>query len=337
MNKLTRHQLGRQGPMVSRIGLGTMGMSPVYGPEDRETSIATVHAALDAGVNLFDTGDFYGSGHNELLLAEALRGSRREEVVLSVKFGAMRDPMHRWTGFDARPEAVKNSLAYSLRRLGVDHLDIYRPARLDPQVPIEETVGAIGEMVDAGYVRHIGLSQVSTTMIRRAAATRPICDLQIEYSLVSRGIEQEILPICRELGIAFTTYGVLSHGLLSRHWSTGSATGPDAGSSFPGFGGDSLSDNLELVAALNQVVEQKSLSSAQLAIAWVLARGVDIVPVIGARHPSRVHDALASAEVELTEDDLAAIEQATIPADVPAEDQQNATPAPLLDSDQRPG
>ena len=215
---MQHRQLGKTGPMVSAFGLGCMGMSGMYGPADRSESIATIHAALDAGITLIDTGDFYGMGHNEILIGEALKGVPRDRVIVSVKSGAMREPAGGWTGFDARPAAVKNFLAYSLQRLGLDYIDIYRPARLDPQVPIEETVGAIAEMVKAGYVRHIGLSEVGASTMRRAAAIHPICDLQIEYSLISRGIEDAILPAARELGIGITAYGVLSRGLLSGHW-----------------------------------------------------------------------------------------------------------------------
>jgi aryl-alcohol dehydrogenase-like predicted oxidoreductase len=208
--------LGKSGPTVGVVGLGCMGMSPgVYGPSDEAESIATVRAALDAGVTLLDTGDFYGMGHNEMLLRRALEGVPRSRVVISVKFGPMRDPGWAFLGNDCRPQAVKNFLAYTLRRLGTDYVDIYRPARLDPEVPIEDTVGAIADMVRAGYVRHIGLSEVGAETLRRAHAVHPICDLQIEYSLMSRGIEASILPAARALGLAITAYGVLSRGLLS--------------------------------------------------------------------------------------------------------------------------
>ncbi|HEY8290562.1 MAG TPA: aldo/keto reductase, partial [Acetobacteraceae bacterium] len=211
---MQNRQLGTTGPLVSVLGLGCMGMSGMYGPADRAESIATIHAALEAGITLLDTGDFYGMGHNEMLIGEALKGGRRDGAVISVKFGALRDPAGGWSGNDARPEAVKNFLAYSLQRLGLDHIDIYRPARLDPGVPIEETIGAIADMVKAGYVRHIGLSEVGAETIRKAAAVHPISDLQIEYSLISRGIEDGILAACRALGIGVTAYGVLSRGLI---------------------------------------------------------------------------------------------------------------------------
>src|SRR3954447_13089211 len=215
---LTR-QLGSTGPAVSALGLGCMGMSDLYGPADRRESIATIHAALDAGITLLDTGDFYGMGHHELLIREARQGRRREDVAISVKFGALRDADGGWSGYDGRPQAVKNFLAYTLTRLGTDYVDVYRLARTDPNVPIEETVGAIAEQIEAGHVRHVGLSESDVDTIRRAAATHPIADLQIEYSLLSCGIEAKVLPATRELGIAITAYGVLSRGLLSGHWS----------------------------------------------------------------------------------------------------------------------
>ncbi|WP_055049474.1 aldo/keto reductase [Devosia sp. A16] len=304
--------LGVSGPVVSALGLGAMGMSGAYGPSDRSESIATVHAALEAGVTLIDTGDFYGMGHNEMLLGEALKG-RRDNAVLSVKFGAQRGPNGEWFGFDARPAAVKTALAYTLERLGVDHIDIYRPARLDPNVPIEETVGAIKDMIDAGYVRHLGLSEVGPETIRRANAVHPVVDLQIEYSLISRGIERAILPVTRELGIGITAYGVLSRGLISGHWSKGELVVGDFRGHSPRFSGENLDHNLQLVEQLRAIAADKSISVAQLAIAWVLAQGRDIVPVIGARRPDRLSEALGALEVVLTEADLSAIEEAVPP------------------------
>ena len=304
--------LGATGPTVSRLGLGTMGMSDgVYGVSERAESIATVHAALEAGVTLIDTGDFYGMGHNELLLAEALRGRPRDSYVLSVKFGALRGPDNSWGGNDGRPEAVKNFLAYSLNRLGTDHIDIYRPARLDPAVPIEDTVGAIKEMIDAGFVRHVGLSEVDAATIRRAHAVHPITDLQIEYSLISRGVEAEILPTLRELGIGLTAYGVLARGLISGHWNAGRDTAPgDFRGMTPRFSGDNLDHNLGLVEALRWVADAKGCSVAQLVIAWVAAQGDDIVPLVGARTRERLAEALPALDLTLSPDDLAEIEKA---------------------------
>ncbi len=302
--------LGRTGPKVSALGLGCMGMSGMYGPADRRESIATVHAALDAGITLLDTGDFYGMGHNELLLAEALAGVPRERFQVSVKFGAQRDPTGRWIGFDGRPAAVKTALAYSLQRLRLDYIDIYRPARLDPQVPIEETVGAVAEMVKAGYVRHIGLSEVGAATLRRAAAVHPLCDLQIEYSLISRGIETDILPAVRDLGIAVTAYGVLSRGLISGHWSRKPPAPSDWRAHGPRFSGENLERNLALVQALRTLSHERQVSVAQLAIAWVRAQGVDIIPLIGARRREQLAEALGALPVRLTPADLAAIERA---------------------------
>lgn len=319
--------LGSTGPRVSAIGLGLMGMSDFYGPADEAESIATIHGALDAGITLLDTGDFYGSGHNELLLREALRGRARENVVISVKFGALRDPDGGWAGNDARPAAVKNFLAYTLRRLGTDYVDIYRPARLDPNVPIEDTVGAIADMVKAGHVRYIGLSELGADSIRRAAAVHPISDLQIEYSLLSRGIENEILPALRELGIGLTAYGVLSRGLLSGHWSKERSLTPGDFRSFsPRFQGENLEHNLVLVEALRAVAEEKGATVAQVAIAWVLSRGQDIVPLIGARRRERLSEALGAVELKLTAKDLARIEQ-EVPAGAAA---GSRYPAPLM-------
>jgi len=291
-----------------------MGMSGAYGPSDRAESVATVHAALAAGVELIDTGDFYGMGHNELLLAEALRDVPREDYLLSVKFGAQRSPDNAWLGYDASPAATKTALAHSLTRLGVDHIDVYRPARLDPQVPIEETVGAIGEMVQAGHVRFVGLSEVGADTMRRAAATHPICDLQIEYSLISRGIEREILPACEELGIAITAYGVLSRGLISGHFDAGRELGRgDFRAHAPRFSEQNRAHNLALVEALRELAEAKGVTVAQLAIAWALARGEAIVPLIGARTRERLEEALGALAVELSEEDMLALEQAVPP------------------------
>jgi len=324
--------LGVAGP-VSAIGLGCMGMSGAYGPTDRSEAIATVHAALDAGVTLFDTGDFYGMGHNELLLREALAGRRREEVVLSVKFGGMRAPDGSWQGFDGRPAAVRNFLAYSLQRLGTDHVDVYRPARLDPAVPVEETVGAIAECIEAGWVRHLGLSEVGADTIRRAHAVHPVADVQIEYSLVSRGVESAILPTVRELGVAVTAYGVLSRGLLSGRWSADRALPPgDFRAHAPRFAPGNVEANLDLVGALADVAARVGSTVPVVAIAWALSRGDDVVPVIGARTTAQLDGALAALDLHLDDADLAAVE-AAVPADAVAGTRYAAPQMAGLDSE----
>jgi aryl-alcohol dehydrogenase-like predicted oxidoreductase len=310
-----------------------MGMSDLYGPADERESIAVLHAAMDAGITLFDTGDYYGMGHNELLLREALKGRARERVVISVKFGALRDPAGAWLGIDARPAAVKNFVAYTLRRLGTDHIDIYRPGRYDPAVPIEETVGAIAELIRQGYVRHVGLSEVGAETLRRAHAVHPVCDLQIEYSLISRGIEAGILPAARELGVGITAYGVLSRGLLSGAWSGGRALAKgDFRNFLPRFTGENLERNLSAVEALRGVASRKGATVAQLAIAWVLARGGDIVPLVGARRRDRLAESLGALELQLSADDVAAIE-AAVPATAIAGTRYDTRQMGMLDSE----
>ncbi|WP_435612685.1 aldo/keto reductase [Streptomyces sp. bgisy159] len=336
----TPRTLGTTGPDVFPLGLGCMGMSGMYGAADRAESLATVHAALEAGVTLLDTGDFYGMGHNELLIAEALRTAPpalRENALLSVKFGALRGPDGSWLGFDGRPASVKTFAAYSLQRLGVDHIDVYRPSRLDPQVPIEETVGAVAELVEQGYVRHIGLSEVGADTIRRAAATAPIADLQIEYALISRGIEREILPAVRELGIGITAYGVLSRGLISGHYTPDRRFAADDWRAHtPRFQGDNYRHNLGLVESLRKIAEEKGATVAQIAIAWVLSRGprydTAIVPLVGARTRERLAESLGALDVTLDAADLAAIEGA-VPADAAAGTRYAAAQMAMLDSE----
>jgi aryl-alcohol dehydrogenase-like predicted oxidoreductase len=330
---LQTRPLGSNGPTVSAIGFGAMALSGVYGPAEEAESVATIHAALDAGIDLIDTGDFYGMGHNELLIARALRDRDRDQVLISVKFGAQRGPDGGWLGYDARPAAVKTWLAYSLQRLNTDHVDIYRPARLDPAVPIEETVGAIKELIDAGYVRYIGLSEVGVETIRRAASVHPICDLQIEYSLVSRGIERAILPACRELGIGVTAYGVLSRGLLSGRYSAGQRPGgADIRRRMPRFHDENLERNLALVDALAAVASRKGATVPELAFAWLLSRGEEIVPLAGARTREQLRDPLAAVDLELSHEDLEQIEEA-IPADAIAGSRYGEEQMAHLDSE----
>jgi aryl-alcohol dehydrogenase-like predicted oxidoreductase len=289
-----------------------MGMSGTYGPADEAESIATIHAAIDAGVTFLDTGDFYGHGHNKMFLREALKGGRRSQVFLSVKFGGLWSPDRVPLGYDARPMAVKNFLAYSLKRLGTDYIDLYQPSRLDPVVPIEETVGAIAEMIKAGYVRHVGLSEMSAETIRRAHRVHPIAALQIGYSIMSRGIEAEVLPTVRALGIALVAYGVLSRGLLSDNiYGFNGPRGPtDIRVRMPRFEAANLKRNRALVDALRKPAKEKGASVAQLAFAWVRAQGEDIVPLIGARRREQLKEALAALALELTPGDLERIEQA---------------------------
>ncbi len=301
---MAMRQLGESGPRVSAAGLGCMGMSGMYGPSDETESIATIHAAVDAGINLLDTGDFYGMGHNEMLLGRALAG-KRQDVVISVKFGAMRSPDGGWLGYDARPQAVKNFVSYSLQRLRTDYIDIYRPARVDPAVPIEDTIGAITDLISLGKVRFAGLSEAGAGTIRRAQAIHPVCDLQIEYSLVSRSPEGEILPTLRELGIAVTAYGVLSRGLLS-----GSPTGGkgDIRERFPRFAGENRERNSRLVEALGDMAAERGVTPVQVAIAWVLTRGDDIVPLIGARTRRQLEESLSALHVHLSAGDVEQLE-----------------------------
>jgi aryl-alcohol dehydrogenase-like predicted oxidoreductase len=321
--------LGRSGPRVSRIGLGCMGMSDFYGPADEQESIATIHSAMDHGITLIDTGDFYGMGHNEMLIGRALRGKARQQVLLSVKFGALRAPNGAFVGYDARPQAVKNFATYSLKRLGVDHIDIYRPARLDPHVPIEETVGAIADLIRSGYVRYVGLSEVGSETLRRAQAVHPITDLQIEYSLASRSIEGGVLSTVRELGIAVTAYGVFSRGLLT---ATLPASVAGLRAHMPRFHGENYQRNLRLVEALAAIARRKGVTAAQLALAWVLSRGNDIVPLVGTTKRQRLREAIEALALSLSGQDLAEIE-AAVPADAVAGSRYAAEHMAQLDSE----
>ena len=320
--------LGYNGPRIFRVALGGAAMSPGRTPGNEKESLETIHRALDGGVNLLDTADFYGNGHNELLIGKAIR-DRRASAVLSVKFGSLRSPDGAFIGTDARPNAVKNFLSYSLMRLGVDYVDIYRLARLDPVVPIEETVGAIGDLVKAGYVKHIGLSEVGVKTIRRAHVTHPICDLQIEYSLMSRGPEEEVLPVLQELGIGMTAYGVLSHGLLS-----GTAREAPESSHLPRLQGPNFDHNQTLVAALATIAREKGITTSQLATAWVLAKQPAAIAIMGAKRPSQMEEALKALEVELSAQDILRVEEA-VPAGSVAGTRYAAPLMKLLDSEEK--
>jgi len=325
---MNRRPLGANGPLVSEVGLGCMAMSGVYGPASETESITTIQEAIEQGINLLDTGDFYGMGHNEMLIGRAIQG-RREKVLLSVKFGALRAPSGMWSGFDGRPAAVKNFLAYSLRRLGVDYVDIYRPSRLDPTVPIEETVGAIAELIKEGYVRHIGLSEMSAVTAKRASKVHPIVDLQIEYSLVSRGIERQLLPGLRELGIGVTAYGVLSRGLLSGSKLAGPT---DFRGRFPRFAPENLRRNGKLVEILQRIAREHNVSGPQLAIAWVRHQGQDIVPLVGSRTREQLREALGALRLNLSPEELSRIAEA-VPAESVAGTRYDAGQMAMLDSE----
>jgi aryl-alcohol dehydrogenase-like predicted oxidoreductase len=328
MAPIELRELGSSGLKVFPLALGCMGMSGIYGASDESESIATIHAALDAGVTLLDTGDFYGSGHNEILIARALKG-RRDKALLSVKFGALRTPDGGFGGVDTRPVAIKNFVAYSLKRLGVDYIDIYRPARLDPNVPIEDTVGAIVDLIRAGYVRHVGLSEMGAATIRRAHAVHKIIDLQIEYALISRSPETTIFPVLEELGIGVTAYGVLSRGLLSG--SKPAAQG-DFRAHLPRFTGENIQQNERVIDRLKQFAAEAGIAPTQLAIAWVLSKGRRIIPVIGARTQAQLSESLGALRVKLTDADLARIEE-SIPASAIAGTRYDERQMKMLDSE----
>ncbi|MGA7400312.1 MAG: aldo/keto reductase [Candidatus Sulfotelmatobacter sp.] len=329
---MNRQSLGKNGPQVSALGLGCMGMSDLYGPADETESIATIHAAIDAGINLLDTGDFYGMGHNEMLLRKAIEG-RREKLFIADKFGALRGPDNSFNGLDMRPVAVKNFIAYSLQRLGTDYIDLYQPCRIDSKIPIEDTIGAIADLVKAGYVRHIGVSEASAESLRRGYATHPLAALQIEYSIVTRGIEAEILPTVRELGMSVTAYGVLSRGLLSGSRPSGPR---DFRTHLPRFTGENFEKNQKVFATLQEIAAGKNATPAQIAIVWVLSRGADIIPLVGARRRTQLHDAVRALELKLSPQELAELEKA-IPPDAIAGTRYDENQMRWLDSERRAG
>ena len=300
-------QLGAKGPEVSAIGLGCMGMSEVYGAADEGEAISTIHAALDAGVTLIDTGDFYAMGSNEMLVGRALKG-RRDKAFIQVKFGAQRDPSGAWIGYDVRPSAVKTALAYTLKRLGTDHIDLYQPARRDPNVSLEDTIGAVADMIQAGYVRHLGLSEVSPETILAAEKIHHVTALQYEYSVIERGAESRQLPALRQIGAGMTAYGVLSRGLLTSSVRQGRPG--DMRTHMPRFQPENLARNQPLVDAFAAVAGDKGCTPAQLAIAWVLSRDPHVIPLMGARTRAQLAETLGALEVELTAEDHARIDAA---------------------------
>ncbi|MFO0675576.1 MAG: aldo/keto reductase [Polyangiaceae bacterium] len=324
----TTTKLGSTGPAVFPIGLGCMGMSGMYGASSDDEGVATIQEAIERGVTLIDTGDFYGMGHNEMLVGRAIRG-RRDKVTLSVKFGAMRDPAGAFVGFDGRPAAVQNSLAYTLKRLGVDHVDVYRPARLDPQVPIEDTVGAIADLVKKGWVRHVGLSEVGVDTIRKAHAVSPVADLQIEYSIVTRGAEEKIFPVLHELGISATLYGVLSRGLLGGKSATGKG---DFRAFLPRFSEANRERNDRVVKALADFAAGRKQTAAQLCLSWVLAREPKFVPILGSRTREQLVDLLDATKNPLSPAELRELES-LVPKDAIAGSRYQEAQMAHLDSE----
>lgn len=326
--------LGTQGPTVSALGLGLMGMTDFYAGGDVQQGVSIVQRALDAGVTLLDTGDFYGMGSNERLLQRALdTPERRERAFVQVKFGANRGPDGQFLGFDLRPNTILTSLAYSLKRLHLETIDLYQPARIDPSVPIEDVVGTLAQSVERGWIRHIGLSEVSAETLERAAKVHPITAVQREYSLIERSAEATLIPTLERHGAGLTAYGVLSRGLLAGRIRSEADLGEgfDYRKHLPRFSGENLSQNLKLVDALVWQAEARGVTPSQLAIAWSLHKSPVVVPVIGARKPHHLDDALAAAAIELSVDEVAELE-AALPATAVAGTRYDAFGMTIVDA-----
>lgn len=310
---MKHHQLGAHGPTVSAIGLGCMGMSEFYGPSDDEESIGTIHRALAMGCNFLDTADMYGPFKNERLVGRAIAG-KREQVVLATKFGNQRAEGGEWIRINGTPEYVREACEASLKRLAVDHIDLYYQHRVDKTVPIEETVGAMAELVRDGKVRHLGLSEASAATLRRANAVHPIAALQTEYSLFARDVEDEILPACRELGTGFVAYSPLGRGLLTGSIvSTEQLAAGDYRANHPRFQDENFRRNSEIVTVLQRIARDKGVTPAQLALAWLLHQGADIVPIPGTRHQARLEENCAAADIHLSSHELARIDEIARP------------------------
>ena len=303
---MEKRALGKNGPLIAPLGLGCMGLSGLYGKTNDDASVKVIQAALDHGISLLNTGDFYGMGHNEMLVGRAIK-DRRHKAFVSVKYGALRSPDGAFNGMDNRPAATKNFLSYSLVRLGVDHVDLYQPARKDPGVPIEETVGAIAELIKAGFVRHIGLSEVSGDTLRRAHAVHPIAAVEHEYSLFDRDIEDDLLPTARELGVAIVAYGVLSRGMIQSQGKV-QIKPNDFRAHLPRFSGENLERNNAIVQKLQDLAAQKNATATQVAFAWVISRGENIFPLVGAKSIEQLNECLVSQTVKLSSDELATLD-----------------------------